>query len=74
MYTPPYVLAKARGPASGGGSGGEGDLLGSEQQQCSVLYVSYCLSEDQRFLLAAATDETGHLLETATINVHIPNR
>jgi len=72
VYTPPYVLAKSRGQLGGGGDGGEGGL-GSEQL-CSVLYVSYCLSEDQRFLLASATDEQGHLLETATINVHIPNR
>ncbi|XP_046680000.1 mediator of RNA polymerase II transcription subunit 13 isoform X3 [Homalodisca vitripennis] len=72
VYTPPYILAKGRG-REGGGGGGEGDSLSSEQL-CSVLYVSYCLSEDQRFLLASATDEQGHLLETATINVHIPNR
>lgn len=70
VYTPPYVLAKARGR----GEGGEGGDWLAPEQQSSVLYVSYCLSEDQRFLLATATDEQGHILETATINVHIPNR
>lgn len=69
VYTPPYVLARSRDK-----TGGEcGDSLGSEQQ-CSVLFVSYCLSEDQRWLLATAIDEQGLVLETATINVHIPNR
>jgi mediator of RNA polymerase II transcription subunit 13 len=43
-------------------------------EQCSVLYVSYCLSEDQRWLLAVATDERGEIFETATINIDIPNR
>lgn len=44
------------------------------REQCSVLYVSYCLSEDQRWLLAVATDERGEIFETATINIEIPNR
>lgn len=40
----------------------------------SVLYVAYCLSEDQRWLLASATDERGELLETTTISIYVPNR
>jgi mediator of RNA polymerase II transcription subunit 13 len=36
--------------------------------------VCYCLSEDQRWLLATLTDERGEMLETSTINIEIPNR
>nr|XP_018902480.1 PREDICTED: mediator of RNA polymerase II transcription subunit 13 isoform X2 [Bemisia tabaci] len=82
VYTPPYILTCARDKTTGGGSG-DGDILSGSSsnnggppadQKCSVLYVCYCLSEDQRWLLASATDEQGILLDTATINIHIPNR
>lgn len=43
-------------------------------EECAVLYLSYCLSEDQSWLLAAATDDRGEIFETATINIDIPNR
>ncbi|CAG0882395.1 unnamed protein product [Cyprideis torosa] len=43
-------------------------------ESASVLYLSYCLSEDQRWLLASATDERGEILETNTISIHIPQR
>lgn len=42
--------------------------------QASVLYLSYCLSEDQSWLLAVATDERGEIFETIVINIDIPNR
>lgn len=44
------------------------------QDQESVLYLSYCLSEDQSWLLAVATDERGEIFETITINIDVPNR
>ncbi|KAK7874246.1 hypothetical protein R5R35_006284 [Gryllus longicercus] len=69
LYTPPYVLAPIKDknePSESFGQLNEG--------HCSVLYVSYCLSEDQRWLLAVATDERGEIFETATINIEIPNR
>lgn len=47
-------------------------MPGSEE--CAVLYLSYCLSEDQSWLLATATDDRGEIFETATINIDIPNR
>ncbi|XP_035704664.1 mediator of RNA polymerase II transcription subunit 13-like isoform X3 [Folsomia candida] len=40
----------------------------------SVLYVAYCLSEDQRWLIASVTDDRGELLETTTISMYVPNR
>ncbi|KAJ8687131.1 hypothetical protein QAD02_022925, partial [Eretmocerus hayati] len=69
LYAPAYVLAplrcKSEAPDSFGTTGPE---------ECSVLYLSYCLSEDQSWLLAVATDDRGEIFETATINVDIPNR
>ncbi|XP_031788498.1 mediator of RNA polymerase II transcription subunit 13 isoform X4 [Nasonia vitripennis] len=69
LYAPAYVLAplrcKSEAPDSFGTTGPE---------ECSVLYLSYCLSEDQSWLLAVATDDRGEIFETATINIDIPNR
>ncbi|XP_066998213.1 mediator of RNA polymerase II transcription subunit 13 isoform X2 [Anabrus simplex] len=69
LYTPPYVLAPVKEKTESGESFGQ-----CSSEQCSVLYVSYCLSEDQRWLLAVATDERGEIFETSTINIDIPNR
>lgn len=69
LYAPAYVLAplrsKSEAPESFGNAGPE---------ECVVLYLSYCLSEDQSWLLAVATDDRGEIFETATINIDIPNR
>lgn len=43
-------------------------------EQGAVLFLSYCLSHDQRWLLAAATDARGELLDTVAINIHVPPR
>lgn len=74
VYTPAYILAKSRDKPQHGPGGPDSESGVSSSDHCSVLYVSYCLSEDQRWLLATATDEHGLLLETVSINVHIPNR
>lgn len=65
LYAPPYIL-----------SGREETIESSEvfgastvDTPSSVLYCNYCLSEDQKWLLAVATDERGELLETITINI-----
>jgi len=44
------------------------------QQQCNVLFVAYCLSEDQRYLLASCCDENGELLESTSISIEIDER
>ncbi|XP_072397237.1 mediator of RNA polymerase II transcription subunit 13 isoform X2 [Diabrotica undecimpunctata] len=69
LYTPPYILAPMRGKQEPADAFSKG-----AQEQASVLYLSYCLSEDQSWLLAVATDEKGEIFETITINVDIPNR
>ncbi|CAH1098511.1 unnamed protein product [Psylliodes chrysocephalus] len=69
LYTPPYILAPMRGKQEPADAFTKGT-----QEQSSVLYLSYCLSEDQSWLMAVATDEKGEIFETITINVDIPNR
>lgn len=44
------------------------------QQQCNVLYVGYCLTEDQRYLLASCSDENGELLESTSISIEVADR
>ncbi|XP_058465174.1 mediator of RNA polymerase II transcription subunit 13 isoform X2 [Malaya genurostris] len=70
LYTPPYVLAKLCEKKENSESFGQTSI----KQQCSIMYCSYCLSEDQSWLLAVATDDRGEFLETVTINIDIPNR
>lgn len=70
LYTPPYVLSSQHEKRESAENFGQTSI----EQQSSVLYCNYCLSEDQSWLLAVATDDRGGLLETATINIDIPNR
>ncbi|XP_074027649.1 mediator complex subunit skuld isoform X2 [Leptinotarsa decemlineata] len=69
LYTPPYILAPMREKVGSIDTFGKGT-----QDQASVLYLSYCLSEDQSWLLAVATDDRGEIFETITINIDVPNR
>ena len=67
MYRPPYIIA----PSS------ESKYeIGEEPsiEKSRVLLCAYCLSEDQRWLLAVVTDSKGEMLETISINIEIPNR
>lgn len=70
LYNPPYILSAQHEKSEKAEAFG----TASAEQQCSIMYCSYCLSEDQNWLLAVATDERGELLETITINIDIPNR
>ena len=38
------------------------------------MYVKYCLSDDQRHLLASLSDDRGEMVKTTVININIPNR
>lgn len=69
LFSPAWVLAAPRALKEVAETWGQG---GSEQG--AVLFLSYCLSHDQRWLLAAATDARGELLDTAAINIHVPHR
>lgn len=69
MFSPAWVLAAPRALKEVAETWGQG---GGEQG--GVLFLAYCLSHDQRWLLAAATDARGELLDTAAINIHVPHR
>ena len=47
------------------------DKIGEKSQ---ILFCSYCLTEDQRWLVAACANDKGDILETTVINIQIPNR
>lgn len=68
LYSPPFVIAPTRAATL------SLQQRVREQHMQRVLLCGYCLSEDQRWLLAVCTDNRGELLETCTINIHIPNR
>ncbi|KAL7063212.1 hypothetical protein AAHC03_01756 [Spirometra sp. Aus1] len=67
VYSPAYTLAQRPD------LWGQWGLHPSEPlENSSVLFVSYCLSEDQQWLLAACTDEQGSMLEHTFINIKMP--
>ncbi|XP_017842735.2 LOW QUALITY PROTEIN: mediator of RNA polymerase II transcription subunit 13 [Drosophila busckii] len=75
MYTPPFVLAPMHERNDKTDfSRAAGSMHGQNETRYSVMYCNYCLSEDQAWLLATATDERGELLEKVCINIDVPNR
>ena len=82
LYQPSFVLAPSPSAAaaarkskvnsdSDGASSGNG---GVTERGSTTLFVNYCLSEDQHWLLATASDDLGELVKTTVINVEIPNK
>ncbi|MEQ2191336.1 hypothetical protein XENOCAPTIV_026810, partial [Xenoophorus captivus] len=69
LYTPPFILAPVKDKQTE-----LGETFGEASQKYNVLFVGYCLSHDQRWLLATCTDLYGELLETSIINIDVPNR
>ena len=69
IFSPPFVL----GPQSDVQSQLT-EACSDQKEKTGVLFCGYCLSEDQRWLLAVCTDDTGELMETRMINIEIPNR
>lgn len=73
LHQPAYVLAPMTKRKLS--SSGESDSPGaSGEQRSSVLFVNYCLSEDQHWLLATCCDDRGEILESTIINIEIPNK
>ncbi|XP_063620662.1 mediator of RNA polymerase II transcription subunit 13 [Cydia splendana] len=69
LFSPAWVLAPPRALKEVAETWGH-----SCGEQGSVLFLSYCLSHDQRWLFAAATDARGELLDTHAVNIHVPHR
>lgn len=70
LITPAFILSTQHEKSESAENFGQTSI----EEQCSIMYCSYCLSEDQSWLLATATDERGEFLETCTINIDVPNR
>ena len=71
LHSPPYVLAPSNLKKK---TGSDSEAFGSSNEKSSVLFVNYCLSEDQHWLLASCCDDRGELVKTVTINIEIPNK
>lgn len=69
LYAPPYVLAPLKDKQSQ-----LAESCGEKLEKSNVIFCGYCLSEDQRWLLATFTDQRGEMTEMCTVNIEIPNR
>ena len=71
LYQPAFVLAP---PPNKKASAVEATIQSTEERASAVLFVNYCLSEDQHWLLASCCDDRGELVNSVVINVEIPNK
>ncbi|XP_054613847.1 mediator of RNA polymerase II transcription subunit 13-like isoform X2 [Dunckerocampus dactyliophorus] len=69
LYAPPFILGPTRPKQPE-----PGEIWAEVPPRYNVLFVGYCLSHDQRWILVSCTDQQGELLETSIINVDVPNR
>ncbi|XP_033845469.1 mediator of RNA polymerase II transcription subunit 13-like isoform X1 [Periophthalmus magnuspinnatus] len=69
LYTPPFILGPTRPKQAE-----PGEIWAELPPKFNVLFVGYCLSHDQRWILVSCTDQQGELLETCVINIDVPNR
>ncbi|XP_070706979.1 mediator of RNA polymerase II transcription subunit 13-like [Pempheris klunzingeri] len=69
LYSPPFILGPTRPKQPE-----PGEIWAEIPPKYNVLYVGYCLSHDQRWILVSCTDQQGELLETSIINIDVPNR
>uniref|UniRef100_A0A3B3D0C2 Mediator of RNA polymerase II transcription subunit 13 n=1 Tax=Oryzias melastigma TaxID=30732 RepID=A0A3B3D0C2_ORYME len=69
LYSPPFILGPNRPKQPE-----PGEVWAELPPKYNVLFVGYCLSHDQRWILVSCTDQQGELLETCIINIDVPNR
>ena len=69
MFTPPFILAPLKDKQTE-----LGDMFGDRREKSSVLFCSYCITEDQRWLLASVTNDKGEMSESTVININIVDR
>jgi len=72
LHQPAYVLAPP--PAKKKVDNDSSNSSASTLERSTTLFVNYCLSEDQHWLLAACSDDRGELVRSVVINVEIPNK
>ncbi|XP_077510502.1 mediator complex subunit skuld isoform X2 [Amblyomma americanum] len=69
LWSPPFVLAPQKDKQTE-----LGEMFGERREKCGILFCAYCLTEDQRWLLASISNDKGDLLDNCSINIEIPNR
>jgi mediator of RNA polymerase II transcription subunit 13 len=69
MFTPPFILAPLKDKQTE-----LGEMFGDRREKSSVIFCSYCITEDQRWLLASITNDKGEMSESTVININIPDR
>ncbi|KAK7895638.1 hypothetical protein WMY93_020963 [Mugilogobius chulae] len=69
LYSPPFILGPTRPRQAE-----PGEIWAELPPKVNILFVGYCLSHDQRWILVSCTDQQGELLETCVINIDVPNR
>jgi len=71
LYVAPYILAP---PPVKSKKTGDSESFGASKESSTVLFVNYCLTDDQRHLIASLADDKGEMVKTTIINIDIPNR
>lgn len=72
VYSAPYVLFQPI-PVPPGDCD-DSSSLQALSQNASFLYCGYCLSHDDKYILAVCTDGAGELLESSIVSVESPLR
>lgn len=69
LFTTPYILASLKDKQTE-----LTETFGDRREKSQILYCSYCLTEDKKWLIASCTNDRGDILHTKVINITIPNR
>ncbi|GIX80783.1 mediator of RNA polymerase II transcription subunit 13 [Caerostris darwini] len=69
IYNQPYVIASVKDKQTE-----LNEMFGDRREKCGILYCSYCLTKDRKYILACCTNDKGEFTDTTIINIEIPNR
>jgi len=69
VYMPPFILAPLKDKQTE-----LGEMFGDRTERSQVLFASYCLTEDQKFIAVTCCNDKGDLVENSLINIQIQNR
>ncbi|KAI1293681.1 Mediator of RNA polymerase II transcription subunit 13 [Halotydeus destructor] len=69
LYTPPFVLAPLKDKNTE-----LSHMFGDQKERSHNMFVCYCLTDNQKWIVASCSNERGDLLETTLINIEVPNR
>lgn len=69
IFAPPFILAPMKDKQTE-----LGEMFGDQRERSSVIFCSYCLTEDQKWLVASLTNDKGEMSETTVINISVHDR